>query len=134
MPDNPATAVHITDQENHLVGIGNLRVNLVQDGTYWYAHGMEIDYVAQGATIEEAKKNFEVGLRMTIDENLRVHGTLERMLRPAPAEVWAELLGPQSHAKRYFQVSKHSIADVNDEIARNLPFQGIDYIRGVEHG
>ena len=121
---NPtAVAFHAKHKDglHHIVGIGNLRVVLVPDGDVWFAQGLEIDYAAQGANEEDAKRQFENGLTSTIQEHLRVHGTINKLLKIAPQSVWHELLyDPSAHYKLYTQVTGHEI--------ESLPFAGIQYI------
>lgn len=119
----PAVAFHAKHKDglHHIVGIGNLRVVLVPDGDVWFAQGLEIDYASQGSDEEDAKKQFEHGLTSTIEEHLRVYGTIQKLLKVAPQSVWHELLYDASaHYKSYTQVTGHEIAD--------LPFAGIQYI------
>ena len=107
----------------HVVGIGNLRVIIVPDGDFWFAQGLEIDYAAQGSTVENARKQFEDGLTATVEEHLRVHGNIEKLLEVAPTEVWKDLLlNTSAICNRYSQVSVHKL------IREVLPFQGIDYL------
>lgn len=109
--------------ERHIVGIGNLRVIIVPDGKHYFAQGLEIDYAAQGVTVEQAKTNFEIGLKNTIDQNLRIHGTIKPILRPAPDAVWQELtMDDGAVANRYFQVTSHHTPH------RALPYEGIDFL------
>ncbi len=81
-----AKAIHTTDLPGggqQAVGIGNLRVFIVQDGKFWFAKGLEIDYATQGDTLDEAKDNFVVGLADTIDLHLQMHGSIEKLLQPS---------------------------------------------------
>jgi hypothetical protein len=121
------TAFHGKVQDGtNIVGIGNLRVVIVEDEGSWFAQGLEIDYAAQGKTLAQVKKAFENGLAATIHENLRVHGSIEALLKPAPPEVWTEMFfgaairGKQ--IKRYSQVSLHK------QLQQALPFKAIDYL------
>lgn len=120
-----ATAVQFShkDGEHHVVGLGNLRVVIIPDGKFFFAQGLEIDYCAQGATVADVKKKFEAGLKKTINQNLKVHGSIKPMLRAAPDEVWQELV-LDSHAMphRYFQVSGHHTPH------KALPYEGIDFL------
>ena len=61
--DHNATAFRASteDRSTQIVGIGNLRVMIMKTSTYWYAQGLEIDYAAQGETIEEVKECFQMG-------------------------------------------------------------------------
>ena len=115
------TAIHLSDNGDHVVGIGNLRVFIVQEGDYWCAQGLEIDYVAQGESIEEAKEAFESGLTATIHANIKRHGTIEHVLKVAPSEIWAEIYAPEVLPHLYSQVSLHEI--------ESLPFHGIQYLQ-----
>ncbi len=72
----------------NIVGIGNLRVVIIEDEGTWFAQGLEIDYAVQAKSLATVKKAFEDGLAATIHENLRIHGTIEALLKPAPPEVW----------------------------------------------
>ncbi len=125
--DATTAAVHGASSEGeHIVGIRNLHVSIVQDGSFWFAQGLEIDYVAQGDTIDDARTKFEDGLAATIHENLRIHGTIEPMLQVAPQEVWKELLLNQDAiADRYSQVSVHQVPEIMRSV---LPFQSIAYL------
>ena len=120
-----AMAIHLKakDGENHVVGIGNLRVVIVPDGPFWFAQGLEIDYAVQGNTIEDAKKQFEDGLESTIEEHLRQHGNIRMLLNVAPNQVWNELLhDPSAKLTRYWQLSDHHI------IKEATNFDGLEYL------
>ena len=134
MKNDPATAVHgVTTQGEHIVGIGNLRVLLIAEEGAWYAQGLEIDYIAQGESVDEAKARFEIGLLSTIRENLKIHGTIERLLTPAPPQVWREQFDPRTTANRFFHLSVHQIDEMAD-LRQVLPFQGIAYLRADADG
>lgn len=118
------TAWHAEDgtHMHHVVGIGNLRVILVPDGDFWFAQGLEIDYAAQGKSKPDAKRKFENGLLSTIQQHLKIHGSIEKLLKIAPPAVWKEFLyDPAGQANFYSQVSAHTIDA--------LPFGGIEYIQ-----
>ena len=117
-----ATAVHVKEGDgDHIVGIGNLRVFLVQEGAYWCAQGLEIDYVAQGNSIEEVKEAFESGLTATIHANIERHGTIRPVLKVAPPEVWQEIYDLDVLPHLYSQASVHHIEE--------LPFRMIQYMQ-----
>ena len=116
-------AIHgVSGGGDHVVGIGNLRVYIVKDGNYWCAQGLEIDYVAQGKTIEDAQKAFQQGLAATIHENIKLHKTIKPILKVAPQEIWAEVLTPPY---RFDLVSVHKAKPIEWE---GFPFRGIDYL------
>lgn len=116
-----ATAIHETDGETHIVGIGNLRVIICKDGTGWFAQGLEIDYAASGESIADVKKNFQNGLRGTIDLHLKINGTIEKFLSPAPREVWKDLYWSNGRQYRFTQVSLH------EDISKALGVRAIDF-------
>src|SRR5947208_951861 len=86
----------------HLVGIGNLRVVIVKDEKHFFAQGLEIDYAEQGNSVEDVKKNFEDGLRATIDQHLKINGTIKKLLRVAPPEVWEDILQDPSADRKFY--------------------------------
>ena len=121
------TALHGAGEDGtHVVGIGDLRVILIPDGDFWFAQGLEIDYAAQGDTVENAQENFQNGLAATIHEHLKVHGNLSRILRLAPQETWADLaFSSTAEPYTFSQVSFHQIPEMQG--LPTLPFQGIKY-------
>ena len=132
--DERALAVHLSTEQGtgHVVGIGNIRVLINKEGNFWYAQGLEIDYVAQGKTIEDVKKAFEDGLTATIHENIRVHGTIEPVLKVAPQNIWEEVLNPNVISNKFTQVSVHQIEAMKSISLDLLPFQGIEYLQREE--
>lgn len=133
MSDTDATAVHLANESgDHVVGIEKLRVLIIEDEKTWFAQGLEIDHLAQGSSIDEAKSNFETGLLATIHENLRIFGTIESVLNPAPLDIWKERLRRDAVAKRLSHVSIHQI-DTTQDVRDLLPFQGIDYLKVEAH-
>jgi len=104
----------------------NLDVLLIPEDKVWVAQGLAIDYVAQGESIEEAKKNFENGLERTIDLNLRMYGNIDGILIPAPGAVLQEATRNKASIKFYSQVSMHEVG-VRSQQA--LPFDGVSYLQ-----
>ena len=100
----------------HAVGLGSLRVMIVSEApNVWYAQGLEIDYIAQGTSLEAAQAAFEKGLTATISEVLTLFGDIQKLLKPAPPETWAEFF-KQSDSGR-FSFSQISTHELNKEFA-----------------
>ncbi len=113
----PTEAFHASnsDGSKHVVGIGNLRVLISQDGSLWFAQGLEIDYFAEGVSLKDVQNSFENGLSSTIREHLKLYGTIDKLLKVAPAEIWLEFYRAKT-CHVHSQVSEHK-----------LLFEGIDY-------
>jgi hypothetical protein len=120
--NSPARAITVSAGDTHVVGIGNLRVAIETDGKSWTAQGLEIDYIAQGADMEDAKKQFEDGLACVIHQHMRIYGNIDNLLSPAPREVWKEVLNPKAIRARYSQISVHEI------IKQAFGFEKVDYL------
>jgi len=134
-PPVHTTAFHGQSKDGlDVVGIGNLRVVLVQDDDAWFAQGLEIDYAVQGSSVDDAKKKFEQGLCATIHENLKAYGNIERILRVAPPQVWNELFYNSSRQlKAYSSVSFHDISESMKRLCSGvaqimLPFDSIRFV------
>ncbi|HEY2292403.1 MAG TPA: hypothetical protein VGM86_17030 [Thermoanaerobaculia bacterium] len=112
------------DGEEHVVGIGNLRVMLFNDSGSWFAQGLEIDYFAEGTSLEDVKDRFRNGLVATIDYHLKLYGDIGGVLQVAPPEVWKEFLSGTVSLKRYSQVSLH---ERQEDALSILPFAGVDF-------
>jgi len=122
-----AHALHLENEGSghHGVAIWNLSVLIVPDGEFWFAQGLEINYGAQGDTVEDAKQNFQNGLLATINQHLRVHGNIEKILRFAPPEILREAAKYKKSIQHFAQISFHEIMDATAQAA--IPFDGIDY-------
>jgi predicted RNase H-like HicB family nuclease len=122
-----AKAIHAsTPDGEHTVGIWNLHVFLLKDEKCWVAQGLEIDYVVQGDTIEEAKANFEFGLEKTIELNLKMYGNIEGLLVFAPDTVLQEAARDKKAIKLYSQVTTHDLGAKSEQA---LPFDGVRYLQ-----
>jgi hypothetical protein len=111
----------------NLVGIGNLRVVIIEDGDLWFAQGLEIDYAAQGETIEDVKHKFESGLACTIHEHLKTYGNIEDILRIAPSEVWEKMFSAAAKGK-HFSFSQVSFHQNVQKVLKPI-FGGIVYLK-----
>jgi hypothetical protein len=94
----------------------------------WYAQGLEIDYAAQADSVPAVKTLFEEGLEATAHENLRVFGTIDKMLKPTPPEVWRDMIYGRYTQKRSFYHSQVLFHEQNKE----LPFDGISFLEFSE--
>lgn len=94
------------DGKVHVVGISALKVVIVKDGeNAWFAQGLDIDYAAEGTSVENVKDNFENGLTATLHQHLLVYSNLNKLLKPAPPEIWQEMF--YSHVIGVFVVNIH---------------------------
>jgi len=121
-------AVHIQHETGAVeaVAIWNLSVLIVPDEQHWFAQGLEINYGAQGDTVEEAKENFQAGLLATIQQHLRMYGNIEKILTFAPSSILKEAAQNKNSIKRFATVSFHEV--LHDHSAQQaIPFDGIDY-------
>lgn len=119
-----AMAIHGTDGEMHVVGIGNLRVVICPDESGWFAQGLEIDYAAGGSSVEQVKNNFQKGLKGTIGLHIQMYGSIEKFLTPAPPEVWKDLYW-SGKQYRFSQVSLH------DDLSKSLNVKAIEFLEPV---
>lgn len=120
------------DAKSYRVGFWNLRVLIVPEGDdCYFAQCKEIDYAAEGSTIEEAKKNFEKGFVATIYHHLKFFGSLKNMIRPVSDELWQELLGEATSGDRQFTLTHTSLHTIIPQKAQALVpygYKGIEYV------
>lgn len=127
--------IHQQDDNNqHVVGISDLRVMLVEDDGSWFAQGMDIDYAAQGSTIEEAQENFARGLQLTVRAHLISYGGIDRLLGdPAPKEIWREFqTAVVARKMRYSFVASFDLSEVADDLDKRglaFPYERIAFMQ-----
>jgi hypothetical protein len=122
-------AVHEQSDDLHVVGLGNLRVFIIEDEGMWFAQCQDINYAAQGASLAEVKQNFEQGLAATVDEHLKVFGNIENLLASIPSSrIRQELMRKIPQAFRYSQVTIHRLPEALQKV---IPFQAIEFIQPI---
>lgn len=122
-----AVAVHDESGVDHVVGIGDLRVMIVQeDKGCWFARGLEIDFAEQGTSLEDVKFRFEKSLADTIKEHLTVRGSIRDLLHVAPPDVWNEFWdGVTGQRLSLSCVTAHSLLPRKEQAktdGKHLPF------------
>jgi len=109
-----------------IVKIIDLQVFLAQEDDSWIAQAVELDYAACGATEEEARKRFERGLCLTIQEHLDRFNDLTRFIKPAPTQDWIDLATETGAKRRQLtQISVHPLWHPWEKV----PFGQIKYHR-----
>lgn len=130
----------------HFAWVDELRVHVFADAEdVWYAQALEIDYIAQGTTLEEVKKHFGEGLAATVSEHIRLFGSIEKLLQPADAEAWKRYWAEAKEGKlEYSQASLHVLDESCEErvfsattersraASDELPFKAIAYAQPAE--
>lgn len=122
-----AKAVHVSSDDGKHQGIGiNLRVVILPDGKFWYAQGLEVDYGAQGDSVEDAKKNFEQGLSGTAFLHVKKYGNIERLLKRASSEVWKEARQSNASIVRFMTVA---VSEIDEDLGSVFPYPEVEYYR-----
>jgi hypothetical protein len=63
----------------------DIRVMILTDDGSHFAQGIEVDYCAQGNSVDDVKRRFAEGLLATLRSNVK-KGVINNVLLPAPAE------------------------------------------------
>lgn len=98
-----------------------IKVLITREKDAWVAEGLDIYFVAQGSSLEEAKANFIHGLVETIRINVQRFGTWREIVRPAPAELWREF----HEAIENLTVTHESFSG----LPRHIPYGVIAYVQ-----
>jgi hypothetical protein len=128
-----AAAGHVSDGGNHAAFVKALHVMLCEDGGGWFAQGVEIDYCASGKDLDEAKQNFADGLALTVNEHLKMHGNLKKILKGMPHQGFEEFLKtpPKAIEQLSFltavQMFEKAKVDKPKEKAEAFPFEGLAF-------
>ena len=119
---------HVTasnrELDAHLVAVWNLRVWITEEDGQFFAQGLEVDYAAQGSTLDEVMKIFGDGFARSIDAHIREHGNISGFLRPVSAEVMMDFNARKGDRKPIdcISVSLHVHPARKSETATNIEF------------
>lgn len=80
-----------------LISLNNVRVLIEEKTNYWFAQCLDIDYCAQGVSMNDVKQNFEDGLLGSIKANIDTFGSLDNFLIAPPFSVRKNLLNHSHH-------------------------------------
>ena len=64
----------------------SVTVRIYESGPFFVAQGVEVDYLAQGRTVEEATDAFIMGFEWTIAANVQRFGHARHFLKPVPSD------------------------------------------------
>lgn len=134
LPTKQTSVVHATNGDKHAVFVNDLRVMLIKDGDSWFAQGLDIDYASAGSSVDEAKKNFEIGFAKTIREYLAMYGDLAKFMQGAPEEAWQEFLNaPPETLMTFASYHMCDLVKETDDVKASegvkLPFGNIVFIQ-----
>ena len=125
-PVDETSALEVYKDDDTVVGIFNLHVMIMQDGKFWFAQGLEIDYATQGSSLDDVKKQFEDGLQATIQEHLKIHGTIENIPQLAPPEIWRDAMQPSARGERLTHFCSYDGPAIQEFLP---PFEKIQYLQ-----
>lgn len=125
-----AEAVHLSDGQDHIVGLRHLKVLLSQEDSHWFAQGLEIDYAASGASEDDAKKRFEDGLSATIKAHLKLAGNIKGLLVVAPQSEWARYFQATSTKGARQLFSTVQICRMDKDL-EGIPFDALAFLSSV---
>ena len=98
----------------------HLDVLLTKEETLYVAHGLQLDLVATGETLEEAKRDLLDVVEVQINYAFQ-HDNLEHLFRPAPGEVWKKFFELKS--KREAEVFEQYLMENEDRAFPDVEFQ-----------
>ena len=125
---NEPCIVHLNDGERHTVA-AQLRVLICPAEVGFVAQGLEIDYCATGATIEQVQERFADGLLRTAVAMVKRGRSLAGLMKTqTPLEAWEEYVKAES---------KHTLAcaevfEYRGELPAGMPFRSLAFCKSSE--
>ena len=110
--------------DTHVLAVWNLRVWVTEEKGQFFAQGLEVDYAAQGSSLEEVMKIFGEGFSRSIDAHIREFGNIAQFLKPVSAEVMMDFNARKGDLKPIdcISVSLHVHPAKKSETAANIEF------------
>jgi hypothetical protein len=134
MSKQKANVLHVTAGDNHAVA-AQLRVLIcpAEEGGF-VAQGLEIDYCATGATVEQVQQRFAEGLLHTAERLVKRGRSLSALMKThTPRETWQEYLtAAEQHELACATVFKYEA----DDVPAGMPFTSLAFCnsqRSIQH-
>lgn len=115
---------HTKEGDVHSISAKEIRVLVMKDADALFAQGLDIDYAAEGESMDEVIENFVGGLVRTLHEHLVVHGNLRKLPAPAPPEYWQAYLSDDVHHVECRWLSVHKVPcdpEVRPKVGEDRP-------------
>lgn len=88
------------------------------------AQGLEVDYLATGATLDEVQQNFANGFLATVEAILRRGRDLTSLFKSsAPLEAWQQYIA----GNRKHTLTCETILDIQDRLPQGAPFASLAF-------
>lgn len=115
---------HAKQGDRHAVA-AHLRVLIVPAAEGGFvAQGLEVDYVATGATVEDAQHRFAEGFLRTVRSIIRRNSRLDSLFKSkAPRSAWAAYM----ESDRKDMLTCGAVLDLSDDIASRIPYQALEF-------
>jgi len=115
---------HAKQGDRHAVA-AHLRVLIVPAAKGGFvAQGLEVDYVATGATVEDAQHRFAEGFLRTMRSIIRRDSRLDSLFKSkAPRGAWAAYM----EGDRQDTLTCGAVVDLSDDVASRMPFQALEF-------
>lgn len=128
-------AVHIDDGKQHRF-VAILHVVIYQDHEdtkLWIAQSLDVDYVASGRSLEEAKHNFATGLSRMIKRHLEKFGDVSRIMQNPSKDICSEAMA-KDNCQAFGLITQQTlpiqeIPELKDipQLKQHLPFREIAF-------
>lgn len=102
---------------------GSLRVWVTRDGSHFVCQGLEVDYLAEGQSVEEALANFHRGLLLTLKKRIEKYKHPHTLIQPAPREHWKEAFD-----NLYQGLARLQAEPLDDFVSKQLLFRDVVFI------
>ena len=123
MSNKNAHVVHVSEGDRHAVA-AQLRVLICSDDEGGFvAQGLEIDYCATGASVEQVQERFAQGLLRTAERLVKRGRSLSALMKTqTPREAWDQYLSSERH-----EVACATVFRYEGEVPAGMPFTSLAF-------
>lgn len=117
------TFLHAKHEGGDTVACAHLEVVISHDDDFWYAQGRQIDYIAQGHSLDEVQERFMYGLSKTVNAHIKKFGSVDNLLNSAPEEAFSKTaIEPTDFTLNFVRVYPKEYESLG-----MLPFHGLRF-------
>jgi hypothetical protein len=105
--------------------LGSMRAVVYLEGGAWIVEGLDVDYMAEGRSLEDARRRFDRGLALTVVENAKLGPSRRWLGTPGDAAAWCRFFA--AGVRRLGCEATDDLPGIDSLGSHDFPFSTVEF-------